>query len=751
MENKKNIRALTSVILAVLVAAACMPGLTFSSFGASVRRANKITKASQTKSKCYSTAVGRKVTLKYKLSPSKLPSAAKKVVWKSSNNKIVKISKVKSGSAVATFKSAGNATVTVRSRQNSRLKVTWKFSVLSADTATQLTGVTITAKSSSQDVAKVVQVGDTLRAITAPAGATATYQWYADGTAIKNATGSRYSASKKNVGKALSVKVSGTGEYAGEAESAATAKVTRTSSTSGSASVVIDKTPENSLPALKVTRVFTSYLYLNTTGGYINTDVSRPYGSSATGDVLRVTLDDSSADSKSVTADQFEIKWYAGTPGGSSTELTMEEPSESDAVHITAEEDGKFYQDYKIPSIPISVSKTFGTPTIYAVATGKADYEGSTSVSKPIAVAPASSEDSLAQSISYTATNDIDISSEEIPIGGGYTVSVDCTALTNIGLIYGKDYTIRWTVFKRVYDPESDEVSESNALETTGETFTETDQLDVDYYTDEFLSARIEGTGEYSGTISASELSVYDPYDINNYVNRVYIYTSDDGITHGTNPLTSNTSTKQYLAAVPMNSSGLPLDPLTYTVKWVGETFDYKTYDLGTGTFLNLETAAAVQKANNCYFDFINARIVGAGDYTGEAYNYGSVTRSEVGYLSRAIKIQTNTGNFDITYLEDGTALQPGSKYTARVIDTKTGGVQDGYNASYSSYTYHWYGVPTNEAESDIDLGTAQTLDLTDQSVQESLADCKAVKVVIMKKSGYDAPLTQVFSYNSGQ
>lgn len=52
-----------------------------------------------------------------------------------------------------------------------------------------------------------------------PAGATATYQWYADGTVITGATGSTYTPTADDVGKTLTVKVNGTGDCSGTVES----------------------------------------------------------------------------------------------------------------------------------------------------------------------------------------------------------------------------------------------------------------------------------------------------------------------------------------------------------------------------------------------------------------------------------------------------------------------------------------------------------------------------------------------------
>ena len=68
-------------------------------------------------------------------------------------------------------------------------------------------------------------VGDKLAASLSPAQATVTYQWNRDGAPIQGATGSAYVLTAADEGKQLSVSVKGTGAYAGEKTSAATAKV----------------------------------------------------------------------------------------------------------------------------------------------------------------------------------------------------------------------------------------------------------------------------------------------------------------------------------------------------------------------------------------------------------------------------------------------------------------------------------------------------------------------------------------------
>ena len=223
MTRTKSSRALLSVVLAVLMAAAFMPSLTYSSFAATAKKATKVTKASHADKSSFTRTVGTAWTLKYKLSPSKLTSSAKKVVWKSSNSKVAKITTIKSGKAVVSFKSAGSATVTVYTKANKKAKTSWKFKVVNKTTkkTTTLTGVTVSAPN-AKDPASEVKVGTTLKANVAPEDAAGvTYQWYADGAEIAGATKASFTVTTDQIGKAITVKA----KSKNEVESAKTAAV----------------------------------------------------------------------------------------------------------------------------------------------------------------------------------------------------------------------------------------------------------------------------------------------------------------------------------------------------------------------------------------------------------------------------------------------------------------------------------------------------------------------------------------------
>jgi hypothetical protein len=227
MSNSKNAKAFLSVVLAVLMAAVFMPSLTYSSFAATAKKASKITKTNHA-GKSVKAKAGKSYTLKYKLSPSKLTSSAKKVVWKSSNSKIVKVTSVKSGYAKVKALKAGSAKVTVTSKSNKKAAATWNFKVSKASTIkkTALTSVSIKMMNAgSQDISKTVKVGNELSAVVAPAGSSVTYQWYADGQEISGANDASFKVTTAEIGKAITVKATGTGNYTGTVESSATAKV----------------------------------------------------------------------------------------------------------------------------------------------------------------------------------------------------------------------------------------------------------------------------------------------------------------------------------------------------------------------------------------------------------------------------------------------------------------------------------------------------------------------------------------------
>ena len=218
MTRTKSSRALLSVVLAVLMAAAFMPSLTYSSFAATAKKATKVTKLNHTGAKVYG-KVGSKYTLKYKLSPSKLTSSAQKTVWKSSDSSVVKVIATRGKHATVKVKSVGTAKITVYTKANTKAKAVWSFKT--KEDKTTLTGVTVSAPNAA-DPAKEVKVGTELQASVAPTDAKdVTYQWYADGAEIKDATSSTFTVTTDQIGKAITVKATSKNDVT----STATAKV----------------------------------------------------------------------------------------------------------------------------------------------------------------------------------------------------------------------------------------------------------------------------------------------------------------------------------------------------------------------------------------------------------------------------------------------------------------------------------------------------------------------------------------------
>ena len=226
MTRTKSSRALVSVVLAVLMAVAFMPAISFSSFAATAKKATKVTKVYHKANTTFTRTAGTAWTLKYKLSPSKLTAAAKKVVWKSSNKSVVSVSAKSGNRAAVSFKKAGTATVTVYTKANKKAKATWKFKVVNAPAKVAATGVTVKANNST-DYTQTLSVGTVLTATVAPADATGvTYQWYADGTAISGATDAQFTVGADQIGKKITVKAkANTGDEVTSATSAEVAKV----------------------------------------------------------------------------------------------------------------------------------------------------------------------------------------------------------------------------------------------------------------------------------------------------------------------------------------------------------------------------------------------------------------------------------------------------------------------------------------------------------------------------------------------
>ena len=83
----------------------------------------------------------------------------------------------------------------------------------------------------SASISGTAQVGETLTAAVEPAGATASYQWMSatdqdgDYAEITSATNSTYDLTASEDGKYIKVQATGTGEYGGTVESAATGPV----------------------------------------------------------------------------------------------------------------------------------------------------------------------------------------------------------------------------------------------------------------------------------------------------------------------------------------------------------------------------------------------------------------------------------------------------------------------------------------------------------------------------------------------
>ncbi|MCH4080529.1 MAG: hypothetical protein LKF03_11825 [Eubacterium sp.] len=208
MTRTKSSRALLSVVLAVLMAAAFMPSLTYSSFAATAKKATKVTKVTHADKAKFTRTVGTAWTLKYKLSPSKLTSAAKKVVWKSSNSKVAKITTIKSGKAVVSFKSVGKASVTVYTKANKKAKATWNFTVVekSATKKVAVTSAAISAKNTTVAPSSAVKVGTVLTADVAPTNATGVkYSWTVDGKEV--GTDKDLTVTTDMIGKKITLKV----------------------------------------------------------------------------------------------------------------------------------------------------------------------------------------------------------------------------------------------------------------------------------------------------------------------------------------------------------------------------------------------------------------------------------------------------------------------------------------------------------------------------------------------------------------
>ena len=205
--------------LAVLLAVACL--ITFMPAMASQSFAAKKLTVKPAKKTIY---VKKSFTLK----------ANQKVKWSASKSslKVVKLTSKKAKSVKVTGKKAGKAVVTAKvGKQTKKVTITVK-KAKAAVKKTAVTAVAVTADNSKVAVNKVVTIGEVLRANVTPEDATVTYQWLADGTPIEGATKASFTVGAAQTGKAISVKVTGTGNFDKEVTSEATAKVAASKLTS---------------------------------------------------------------------------------------------------------------------------------------------------------------------------------------------------------------------------------------------------------------------------------------------------------------------------------------------------------------------------------------------------------------------------------------------------------------------------------------------------------------------------------------
>ena len=121
MKNNIAVKSLLAVLLAVAIMFAFVPVMT--SFAATASKVTKVTRVTPTKYKCTMIA-GSSKTFNYKLTPTKLTKAAKKVTWTSSNSSVAKVS----SNGVVKARSAGTTTIKVKAVKGGQY-TTWKVTV----------------------------------------------------------------------------------------------------------------------------------------------------------------------------------------------------------------------------------------------------------------------------------------------------------------------------------------------------------------------------------------------------------------------------------------------------------------------------------------------------------------------------------------------------------------------------------------------------------------------------------------------
>jgi len=212
-------------------------------------------KVSPTKATVY---VGKYKTLK----------STKTAKWTSSKKSVAKLTASKGKTVKVKGVKAGKATIKVTYKgKTKKIAITVKK-------ATAITAVSVTG---------TVAVGQVLTAATTPEKATAKYQWYADGAAISGATAKTFTLTKDQLGKKITVKVTGTGAY--------TKTVTSNASTAVVKGVITAKYAD-----------------------------ANNYAELSIGDTAKITIAPTAA------ASMVDVQWYRGTvaiPGATGTSYTV--------------------------------------------------------------------------------------------------------------------------------------------------------------------------------------------------------------------------------------------------------------------------------------------------------------------------------------------------------------------------------------------------------------------------------------------
>ncbi|SDF72149.1 hypothetical protein, partial [Eubacterium pyruvativorans] len=209
------------------------------------------------------------------------------------------------------------------------------ITVKKAKAAVKKTAVTAVALSAdnAKDPAKEVLVGTKLRAAVTPENATVTYQWKADGTAIAGATSSTFTVTTAEIGKAITVEATGTGNFEKTAVSAATAKVSAV--TVANAEALIQKAT--------VSGTTTTWETVNTTTTAYAPNV---------GDKLRVLYYTDTADANNTTKDTVKsdvstsvatYQWYrVGGKDVQKNDITTAIPGATSSTYTVTKDDAGY-------------------------------------------------------------------------------------------------------------------------------------------------------------------------------------------------------------------------------------------------------------------------------------------------------------------------------------------------------------------------------------------------------------------------